>query len=174
VVFALSGAGCYLQLLKGLIRGLLPELRGRKLTLCIAAGDNRRAKAEIESHLAALNASPSDGVTILGSPDVLEAFALFNRALRECDLLITKPGELVFYAGLGIPQVLLPPVGKHEFKNRAYLIENSAAADLPGVESAGAWLLARRADGAWRRAAESAFARLPKRGTFAINDLVRQ
>ena len=112
-------------------------------------------------------------MTILYSPDVLEAFALFNRALRESDLLITKPGELVFYAALGIPQVLLPPVGKHEFKNRAYLIENSAALDLPGAESAGAWLLAQRANGAWRRAAESAFARLPKLGTFAINEIVR-
>ncbi|MGO8705252.1 MAG: DUF6938 domain-containing protein [Candidatus Brocadiia bacterium] len=173
LVFALSGAGCYLILLKTLIRELLPELRSRKLTLCIAAGDNRKAKAEIESHLAALSTGPADGVTILYSPDVLEAFAQFNRALRESDLLITKPGELVFYAALGIPQVLLPPVGKHEFKNRAYLIENSAALDLPGAESAGAWLQAQRANGAWRRAAESAFARLPKLGTFAINEIVR-
>jgi hypothetical protein len=173
LVFALSGAGCYLNLLKTLIRELLPELRSGKLTLSIAAGDNRRAKAEIESHLAALNAGSADGVTILHSPDVLEAFALFNRALRESDLLITKPGELVFYAALGIPQVLLPPVGKHEFKNRAYLIENSAALDLPGAESAGAWFLGQRANGAWRRAAESAFARLPKLGTFAINEIVK-
>jgi hypothetical protein len=174
VLFALSGAGCYVHLLKGLIRELLPELRGGKLTLCVAAGDNRKAKAEIELYLAALNASPADGVTLLFSPDVLEGFALFNRALRESDLLITKPGELVFYAALGLPQVLLPPVGKHELKNRAYLIENGAAADLPGIESAGAWLLARRANGLWGRAAESAFARLPKLGTFAINDVVRQ
>ena len=173
LLFALSGAGCYLKLLKTLIRELLPELRSGKLTLSIAAGDNRKAKADIESHLAALNAGPTDGVTILHSPDVLEAFALFNRALRESDLLITKPGELVFYAALGIPQVLLPPVGKHEFKNRAYLIENSAALDLPGARSAGAWFLAQRANGAWRRAAESAFARLPKLGTFAINDVVQ-
>ena len=182
LVFSLSGAGCYLHLLKALIRELLPELRSGKLTLCIAAGDNARAKAEIESHLARLKvgataeggcAIPADGVTILYSPDVLEAFALFNRALRESDLLITKPGELVFYAALGMPQVLLPPVGKHEFKNRAYLIENSAALDLPGAESAGAWLLAQRANGAWRHAAESAFARLPKLGTFAINDVVK-
>ncbi|MGD0999948.1 MAG: hypothetical protein ABSA67_04535 [Candidatus Brocadiia bacterium] len=173
LVFALSGAGCYLNLLKTLIRELLPELRSGKLTLRIAAGDNRKAKAEIESHLAALNARDAEGVTILYSPDLLEAFALFNRALRESDLLITKPGELVFYAALGIPQVLLPPVGKHEFKNRAYLIENSAALDLPGAESAGAWLLAQRANGAWRRAAESAFARLPKLGAFAINEIVQ-
>jgi hypothetical protein len=173
LVFALSGAGCYLNLLKTLIRELLPELQSGKLTLSIAAGDNQKAKAEIESHLVALNARPADGVTILHSPDVLEAFALFNRALREGDLLITKPGELIFYAALGIPQVLLPPVGKHEFKNRAYLIENRAALDLPGADSAGGWLLTRRANGLWRRAAESAFARLPKLGTFAINDAVQ-
>ena len=173
LVFALSGAGCYLNLLKTLIRELLPELRSGKLTLSIAAGDNHKAKAGIESQLAALNARPGDGVTILHSPDVLEAFALFNRALRESDLLITKPGELVFYAALGIPQVLLPPVGKHEFKNRAYLIENHAALDLPGANSAGGWLLTQRANGVWRRAAESAFARLPKLGTFAINDAVQ-
>jgi hypothetical protein len=173
LVFAFSGAGCYLNLLKRLIRELLPELRSGKLTLTIAAGDNHKAKADIESHLAALNARPADGVTILYSPDVLESFPLFNRALRESDLLITKPGELVFYAALGIPQVLLPPVGKHEFKNRAYLIENSAALDLPGAESAGAWFLAQRANGIWRRAAESAFTRLPKLGTFAINDVVQ-
>jgi hypothetical protein len=182
LVFSLSGAGCYLHLLKALIRELLPELRTGRLTLCIAAGDNSKAKADIEAHLANLKvrttaeggcATPADGVTILYSPDLLEAFALFNRALRESDLLITKPGELIFYAALGMPQVLLPPVGKHEFKNRAYLLENSAALDLPGAESAGAWLLAQRANGAWRHAAESAFARLPKLGTFAINDAVR-
>ncbi len=69
LVFALSGAGCYLILLKTLIRELLPDLRSGKLTLTLAAGDNRKVKAEIESHLAALNAGPADGVTILYSPE---------------------------------------------------------------------------------------------------------
>jgi hypothetical protein len=173
LVFALSGAGCYLNLLKTLIREMLPELRSGRLTLTIAAGDNLKAKCAIERHLAELNVSAGDGVRMLYSRDVLESFALFNRRLRESDLLITKPGELVFYAALGIPQVLLPPVGKHEFKNRAYLFERLSAVDLPTIASVGAWFLTQRASGLWRRAAESAYVRLPKLGTFAINDAVR-
>ena len=52
-------------------------------------------------------------------------------------------------------------------------MENGAALDFPAPGSFAAWAAERRADGTWQRAAESAFARLPKLGTFEINDLVR-
>jgi len=211
LVFALSGAGCYLKVLSAVIRELLPRLRDGRLALTVAVGDNLKAKKAVERWAGYHNAEcrlpnadcpteeerrkltvcsgrlslirPSTlpfgnrhsafGISILYSPDLLQAFSLFNQALRESDLLITKPGELVFYAALGIPQILLPPIGKHEVKNRAYLMKNGAAEDFPGPVSLATWLAARRADGTWLRAAESAFARLPKLGTFEINDLIR-
>ena len=50
-------------------------------------------------------------VLFTGTKD--EYFARFNALMRETDVLWTKPSEMVFYAGLGLPLLLTKPIGVH-------------------------------------------------------------
>ena len=51
---------------------------------------------------------------------------MFNALMRETDVLWTKPSELCFYAGLGIPIVMSPPLGAHEEHNQTALMRAGA------------------------------------------------
>ena len=56
-----------------------------------------------------LAAELGSSVRVLFTATKAEYFPTFNALLRETDVLWTKPSELCFYAGLGIPIVMSPP-----------------------------------------------------------------
>jgi hypothetical protein len=47
--------------------------------------------------------------------------------LARADVLCTKPSEMVFYAGLGLPPLLTKPIDIHENYNLRFARENGAA-----------------------------------------------
>ena len=50
-----------------------------------------------------------------------EYFSGFSEILKTTDILWTKPSELSFYTGLGLPIVIAPPIGSQEDFNRLWL-----------------------------------------------------
>ena len=54
-----------------------------------------------------------------------EYFNTFNETLRETDILWTKPSELSFYAGLGIPIIIAPTIGSLEDFNKKRCIHHT-------------------------------------------------
>ena len=45
-------------------------------------------------------------------------------------MLWTKPSEMTFYAALGIPLILAPPLGAHERYNRRWALETAWVSSL--------------------------------------------
>ncbi len=70
-----------------------------------------------------------NGIEILHATDWEDYFRRFEACLSDTDLLWTKPSELVFYAALGLPLLLAPPVGRQEHSNRDWLLSHGAALD---------------------------------------------
>ncbi len=173
LLFAISGAGCYLDLLEDLVRSLVGPIRDGEVNLRIAAGSNTEIRDRIQGWLSVFGLAQHRNVKVLFRPDVFDGLHRFNRAIPKSDILITKPGELVFYTGLGIPEVLLPPVGQHEDKNRRYLLDNGCAADYPGPENLLSWLREARRAGLLADLASNGAARIPATGTHVIHGLVR-
>ena len=97
----------------------------------------------------------------------------FNRALRETDVLWTKPSELSFYCALGIPIILAPSVGVHENMNRNWLREIHAGVKPSGpLEYTDEWLIDLRDNGRLASAAWDGFLNARKLGTYKIEELM--
>ena len=95
-------------------------------------------------------------------------FRACNALLAEADVLWTKPSEMTFFAALGLPLVLAPPVGVQEVYNRRWAIEAGAAVEQRETRAAGDWLAEWLEDGTLAGAAWNGFTRLPTRGLFRI------
>jgi hypothetical protein len=60
-------------------------------------------------------------IEIIYHNNLSKYFEKFNHTLRTTDILWTKPSELSFYSGLGLPILLAPSIGPHEKLNRQWL-----------------------------------------------------
>ncbi len=107
-------------------------------------------------------------------PDIHAYLEKFNARLRTTDVLWTKPSELAFYCGLGMPILMADPIGAQEELNKRWLREIHAGVSPPGpVEACGEWLFDLRENGRLAEAAWDGFLKARKLGTFKIERLIR-
>lgn len=102
-----------------------------------------------------------------------EYFENFDACLHTTDVLWTKPSELSFYCGLGIPIMICPPIGPQECKNKNWLMEMQAGfpqKDLEGVEH---WFFDLINDGRLAEAAWSGFLKGRKCGVLKIEEMIK-
>ena len=100
-------------------------------------------------------------------------FERFNAAMRETDILWTKPSELSFYSGLGIPIVMAPPIGSQEGKNMRWLMDKGAALPQYTPRQALEWLSDMLRDGVRAEKAFSGFIKTRKLGIYKIEEVLR-
>jgi hypothetical protein len=112
-------------------------------------------------------------IHLIFSDNVFEYFELFNRWLRQTDVLWTKPSELSFYCALGLPIIMADPIGPQEELNKRWLMEIHAGLVPPGPpEYCQEWLLDLRENGRLAEAAWDGFLKARKLGTFKIKKLL--
>ena len=97
-----------------------------------------------------------------------EYFPTFNALMRETDVLWTKPSELCFYAGLGIPIVMAPPLGAHEERNAALLVQAGAGQFQEPPRAAAEWLSDWTRNGLLAMCSFNGYMHVPNRGTENI------
>ena len=175
LVFAVGGSGAQAELSASFLPSLRPLLERRRLRLTLVAGVRAEVKARFEDEL--LRARLADqigrGVEILYEPVLEDYFDRFDALLADTDILWTKPSELVFYAALGIPLLLAPPVGIHESYNLRWARENGAGFKQRDARVIGDRLLEHLHDGNLASAAWAGYRRLPSQGLYQIAERVR-
>ncbi len=171
ITIAVGGAGAQTLLAKRLLEALRPGVEDRRFEIVLVAGV-REATAEQLSVAVRAAGLEFEGVRVLHSLDLTTYFADFNQSLARTDVLWTKPSELSFFAALGIPLLLAPPVGCQEVHNRSYLLARGAAFDQGDPARFATTLDRLLADGTLARLAWNGFRRLPKRGLYRILDTV--
>jgi hypothetical protein len=173
-VFAIGGAGAQTDLARHLLPSLRPLLEGGKLRLTLVAGIRPEVAARFSAAIerAGLADRPGGEVDILFEPTLDRYFTRFNELLAETDLLLTKPSELVFFGGLGLPLVLSRPVGIHEGYNRRWAIENGVGLKMRDPRHAGWWIREWLSEGVLAAAAWFGFLRLPKFGLYQILEAI--
>ena len=125
IMFSIGGAGAQKEIALNAINSLKEKIKDRKLRFIIAVGVREELRKYFADNISGLKL---DGwVHILSGVTTDEYFKTFNEALRETDILWTKPSELSFYAGLGIPIVIAPPIGSQEDFNKKWLLHVGAA-----------------------------------------------
>jgi hypothetical protein len=175
LTFAVGGAGAQREIGGAALHSLAPKILEGKLKFILAAGVRRDVAKyyALEAKAAGLEDALADGrVQILEHADHETYFTEFNKCMAQTDILWTKPSELSFYAGLGMPILMAPPVGTQELYNRDWLLQVGAGADSLDPRYANEWLFDWIEGGALARMAWNGFVNAPNHGAQRIDEVV--
>jgi hypothetical protein len=176
VTFAIGGAGAQTELALEIVRSLGRAISENRVRLIVSVGTNKRISEIMVNHIHRLDLQRGldKGLEILHDADPFLFLDKFNACLRRTDVLWTKPSELVFYSGLGLPILTAPPIGAHEELNSRWLQEVQAGVSMPGpARYCHEWLFDLRESGRLAEAAWDGFLNVRTLGAFKIERLVR-
>jgi len=170
ILFAVGGAGAQADIGLQAASLLAERLRAGEMRLVLVAGASARVRQIFREGLeaAGLAGLEGHGLEILYEPDKPSYFRSFNQALRGADVLWTKPSELSFYAALGLPILMAPPIGSQEDFNREWLLGLEAGVDQGDMRDFAGWFFPLLSSGALARAAFNGYSRAPRQGTYNI------
>jgi hypothetical protein len=175
VTFAVGGAGAQTEIGMMLAQGLKPGILDGRFRLVLVAGVNPLVEQVFQAIVTHVGLGPAlgDGVRIVRGENKPEYFDRFDALMRETDILWTKPSELSFYSGLGIPIVMAPPIGSQEGKNMRWLMDKGAALPQYTPRQALEWLSDMLRDGVLAEKAFSGFIKTRKLGIYKIEEVLR-
>lgn len=173
ILFSVGGAGAQKEIGAQLVKGLAREIESGQVKIILSAGIRPGVKNYFEDFLKnKVRANLGEKVEILFGQDMDNYFRKFNQALRETDILWTKPSELSFYSALGMPIIIAPPIGSQEEFNKRWLLKSGfglAQEDLGYVRQ---WLFDWLDQGYLAEAAMQGFIEGEKMGTFNIKKMI--
>jgi len=170
LTFGVGGAGAQTGISYQVARSLREKIARGEINYNILAGIRPEVAQFLENVKKEL-ALPQ--VKIIFGRTLDEYFRGFTECMRTTDILWTKPSELSFYCGLGIPVIMAPHIGSQEDYNQAWLLEIQAGFPQQDPQYTDQWLLdilkaGRLADAAW-----NGFLKSRKYGTYKIHEILR-
>ena len=174
ITFAVGGAGAQRDVGITILESLHGHIDKGYVRLNLVAGsrndvytfyDKRVKELHVDAHHAGM-------VNIIYDEDKMKYFEKMNQALLTTDILWTKPSELSFYAGLGLPIIIAPSIGSQEDYNRAWLHSIGAGFEQQDPQYAHQWLFDWLESGWMAEAAMSGFLHAPRNGTYHIEEVV--
>lgn len=172
ITFAVGGAGAQKEIGAEIIKKLVSKIKEGKIKVNLVAG----VRSEVRNYF--LEEVSKNGLTLHKEVEVIfhnkkvEYFKLFNKVLKSTDILWTKPSELSFYSGLGLPILMSETVGSQENFNRAWLISLGAGIDSPNPSYVAQWLPEMLASGRLARAAMDGFLNAESKGAYNIEKIL--
>jgi len=170
IMFSIGGAGAQKEICLEAINSLKDKIKNNKLRIIIAIGTREELKKYFANNIKGLKL---DGwVSVLFGETINEYFEKFNSALRETDILWTKPSELSFYAGLGIPIIIAPSIGSQEDFNKRWLLHIGAGVSQENPKYADQWFSDLLNGGDFAELAMQGFVEIEKMGTYNIEKMI--
>jgi len=171
ISYSVGGAGAQKEIGKSIASGLRNKILNGELKLNLIAG----IKKDICDYFLEVKeriAPGSDNIEVIYSEDLFTYFNMFNKVMRETDILWTKPSELSFYTALGIPVIMTPSIGSQEKFNSIWLREIQAGIKQLDPQYAEQWLYDYLNKGRLAEAAWSGFLKVRKLGIYKINEVL--
>ena len=172
ITFAVGGAGAQGEIGLQIVRSLRDRLQQGSVRLNLVAGVRKEVKSRFDSYKEQLLPGNRNIQVIFGRSKP-EYFRRFSEILHDTDVLWTKPSELSFYCGLGIPIIISPTIGSQEVFNRKWLLEIGAGVDQEDPAYTGQWLFDLLNSGRLAEIAWSGFLNARKCGTYNIQEIVK-
>ncbi|HNX10773.1 MAG TPA: hypothetical protein PKI61_01395 [bacterium] len=172
LTFAVGGAGAQRDLGVYILERLKNKIIENKIELNLVAGNRADVYEYYQKALKDNYLQNYPNVRIIYDSDKLTSFKKLNEALRRTDLLWTKPSELSFYCGLGLPIVITEPLGSQEEYNRRWLLGIGAGVDSKNPKYADEWLFDFLNSGWLAEAAMRGYMNAPKMGVYNIENIV--
>lgn len=170
ILFSIGGAGAQKDIGLKVIHSLREKIKAKMVKVIISVGVREELRQYYEENVKGLKL---DGwVHILSGKTMEEYFNNFNLALRKTDILWTKPSELSFYSGLGIPIIIAPPIGSQENFNKRWLLHIGSATPQEDPKYTDQWLFDLLYAGDLAEMAMQGFVEVEKLGTYYIEKKV--
>jgi hypothetical protein len=171
ITYAVGGAGAQKELAAKILAGLTQALAQNKVTLNLVAGVRKEVYLYFSELIQRYKAA---NVHVLYASTKEEYFRQFDNLILNTDILWTKPSELSFYAGLGLPIILSPSIGAQEIANRRWLRDDIGAGIVQRKPSyCYQWLADYLASGKLAEAAWMGYIKIEKMGLFKILDVIQ-
>lgn len=171
ITYGVGGAGAQKEIGRTIAISLKKKLQAGEIRLNLAAGTKENVKDYFENLKKEISPN-NDNINIIYSDNLEEYFIKFNNAIRTTDILWTKPSELSFYTGLGLPIIMTPPIGSQEQFNAKWLYEIQAGIKQENPEYTDQWLFDLLNRGRLAEAAWSGFLKARKLGTYKILEIL--
>ena len=171
ITYAVGGAGAQREFAYQIASSLRDKLKSGEVYLNLIAG----VREEVHQYFQQVKAEllpDTPNLRIIYSPLKEEYFQLFAEAMRSTDILWTKPSELSFYCGLGIPIIMSPSIGAQEVFNRRWLLEIQAGIPQEDPAYTAEWLFDLWREGRLAESAWDGFLKARKYGTYKIQEIL--
>jgi len=172
VMFSIGGAGAQKEICLKAINSLKEKIRQNKIRMIISVGVRTELKDYFAQNIKGLKLD--ERISVLSGITIYDYFEKFNRALRETDILWTKPSELSFYAGLGIPIIIAPPIGSQEDFNKRWLLHVGAGTSEENPHYVDQWLFDLLNGGDLAEMAMEGFVEIEKKGAYNIEKIISE
>lgn len=174
ITFAVGGAGAQKRLGIEIAKSLAPKIRKKRFRLNLVAGTRQEVATFFTQNIKriGLGNELENGVRVYWEPNRHEYFHDFDRILRSTDILWTKPSELSFYTGLGIPILMSPPVGSQEEYNKLWLLNVGGGIMMHEAATCTEWLDDWIDSGGLARMAWNGYIEAPTHGAYRIDSIV--
>lgn len=174
ITFSVGGAGAQRQLAMQVAKALREKITKGHIRYILIAGTHKKLGRYFETHLRliGLGSQIGKGIQIYQEGDRHRYFNGFDQILRKTDVLITKPSELSFYTGLGLPIVMAPPIGSQEEFNRLWLQNVGGGIQMNDPDTSNEWLQDWIDSGALARMAWNGYIEAPTHGAYRIESII--
>jgi hypothetical protein len=172
LAFAVGGAGAQKEIGAQALASLKPKILGGELAMNLVCGVRKEIRNYYEAVVREQGLENCPDVRLIGGQGDEEYFDSFNESLRHTDIIWTKPSEMSFYVGLGIPIIMAPTIGAQETFNRRWLDEIQAGLPQEDPRYAHEWIWELLEQGRFAEAAWSGFLKARKYGTYKIHELL--
>jgi hypothetical protein len=169
ISYAVGGAGAQREIGERIANSLKRRINAGEITLNLIAGIRPDVR---DFFLNVRNTIGPEHINVIYAKTLDEYFQLFNTTMRSTDILWTKPSELSFYSGLGIPIIMTPTIGSQERFNRQWLHEIHAGMRQENPDFTDQWLFDLLDNGLIAEMAWSGFLKARKLGTEKIIEVL--
>lgn len=174
VTFSVGGAGAQRAMAIDIMKSLRTRLLRKQIRLNLEAGTRKHVADYFLENARRLGLKKvlDQTLHIHHYEDRPTYFHSFARTLRTTDILWTKPSELSFYTGLGLPIIIAPPIGSQEEFNKLWLqgVNGGLAQNDPRYTDE--WLFDWVQSGGLARFAWNGYIEAPTHGTYRIESLM--
>lgn len=174
LTFSVGGAGAQKQIAFDALQGLSKSIKEKKIVFNLEAGTRKELAEEfkVAAKKLGLASSLEKQLHIHYYPDRPTYFRAFIQTLRTTDILWTKPSELSFYTGIGMPILMAPPIGSQEDFNKKWLETVGGGTSQLDPLMIGEWLFDWINSGGLARFAWNGYIEAPTHGSYRIESVL--
>ncbi|MEK7496547.1 MAG: hypothetical protein AAB657_01435 [Patescibacteria group bacterium] len=174
LTFAVGGAGAQKDIGLQIAESLSTKIQQGKIRLNLVTGTHHKISAYYKEGLRDLRLTKQlgKGIHLIQGETIAEYLSHFSKLLHTTDILWTKPSELSFYTGLGIPIIIAPPIGSQENYNRLWLKTVGGGITQNDPKYTNEWLFDWVDSGGLARVAWNGFIEAPTHGAYRIESLI--